>query len=475
MRKGCCRMAAAFSLRKEYQMTGKNERKLKKWAALFLAAAMSLTACGSIASTGSSTSSASGTSAVSESSTSTASAADVSESQTESTSVSESTAESESISEATAASSTSGSDTASADGFATTDDVSDAPDITGITIESKMVLNYAECFNVYYCTDGYKLIDVKDGAQYLLVPDGKEAPDDLDSDVIVIHQPLERIYMAATSPMALFDAIDSLDTIRLSGETADNWYVQDAVDAMNAGTMIFAGKYSEPDYELLVSENCDLAIESTMILHSPKVQEMIEMLDIPVFIDRSSYESQPLGRTEWIKLYGAMLDKEEEAADFFASQASVVENLKDFQNTEKTVAFFYINTDGSVVVRKPSDYVPKMIEIAGGRYVPTQVDSEEETKRSSVPMTMEEFYTQAIDADYLVYNGTIDDPINSVDDLLQKSELFADFKAVKEGNVWCAGKYLYQATDIVGNMITDIHLMLTGGDASQMTFMTKID
>ena len=137
-----------------------------------------------------------------------------------------------------------------------------------------MVLNYAECFNVYYCTDGYKLIDVKDGAQYLLVPDGKEAPDDLDSDVIVIHQPLERIYMAATSPMALFDAIDSLDTIRLSGETADNWYVQDAVDAMNAGTMIFAGKYSEPDYELLVSENCDLAIESTMILHSPKVQEM---------------------------------------------------------------------------------------------------------------------------------------------------------------------------------------------------------
>lgn len=57
MRKGCCRMAAAFSLRKEYQMTGKNERKLKKWTALFLAAAMSLTACGSTASTGSSTSS----------------------------------------------------------------------------------------------------------------------------------------------------------------------------------------------------------------------------------------------------------------------------------------------------------------------------------------------------------------------------------------------------------------------------------
>ena len=453
-------------------MTGKNERKLKKWAALFLAAAMSLTACGSTASTGSSTSSASGTSAVSESSTSTASAADVSESQTESTSVSESTAESESTSEATAASSTSGSDTAAADGFATTDDVSDAPDITGITIESKMVLNYAECFNVYYCTDGYKLLDVKDGAQYLLVPDGKEAPDDLDSDVIVIHQPLERIYMAATSPMALFDAIDSLDTIRLSGETADNWYVQDAVDAMNAGTMIFAGKYSEPDYELLVSENCDLAIESTMILHSPKVQEMIEMLDIPVFIDRSSYESQPLGRTEWIKLYGAMLDKEEEAADFFASQASVVENLKDFQNTEKTVAFFYINTSGAAVVRNPEDYISNMIELGGARNAFR--DLQDDSGKTSVPITMEQFYDTAEDADYLIYNASIDSTVKTLDDLLAKDSMFADYKAVKEGNVWTTEKSMYQATDKIAQFTNDINLLVTGGDPDQMVFLRKL-
>ena len=39
-----------------------------------------------------------------------------------------------------------------------------------------------------------------------------------------------------------------------------------------------------------------MAIESTMILHTPKVQEMIEDLDIPVFIDRSSYETHPLGK-----------------------------------------------------------------------------------------------------------------------------------------------------------------------------------
>lgn len=87
---------------------------------------------------------------------------------------------------------------------------------------------------------------------------------------------------------------------------------------------------------------------------------------------------------------------------------------------------------------------------------------------------MEEFYAAAKDADYLVYNATIDNPISSVDELLAKNELFADFKAVKEGNVWCVGKYMYQATDIVGQLIRDFHLMLTDGDPSQMTFLAKV-
>lgn len=449
-------------------MTGKNERKLKKWAALFLTAAMALTACGSTASTGSSAvSSAQSTSNVSEST----AASDLSENTAESTEKS-SSAETKSESEAAEANSASGNNTASVDGFATTDDVSDAPEITGITIESKLVLNYAECFNVYYCADGYKVLDVKDGAQYLLVPEGKEAPDDLDSDVIVIHQPLERIYMAATSPMALFDAIDSLDTIRLSGETANNWYVQDAVDAMNAGTMIFAGKYSEPDYELLVSENCDLAVESTMILHAPKVQEMIEMLDIPVFIDRSSYETQPLGRTEWIKLYGAMLNKEKEASEFFANQAGVVENLKDFQNTEKTVAFFYINTSGAAVVRNPEDYISNMIELGGARNAFR--DLQDDSGKTSVPITMEQFYDTAENADYLIYNASIDSTVKTLDDLLAKDSMFADYKAVKEGNVWTTEKSMYQATDRIAQFTNDINLLVTGGDPDQMVFLRKL-
>ena len=360
------------------------------------------------------------------------------------------------------------SDTAASEEFK-----DEAPQIPGLTYESEMELKYAQCFHVFYYNDGYALIDIKDDGQFLVVPEGKEAPADMDKSITVIQKPVSRIYLAATSAMALFNAIDGLDSIRLSGTQASGWYVDAAAQAMEDGKILFAGKYDEPDYELLINEDCDLAIESTMILHSPKVAEMIKELGIPVMVDHSSYESHPLGRTEWVKLYSVLLGKEKEAAAFFDEQAKVIEDLSGFTNTEKTVAYFYINTDGSAVVRTSDDYIPKMIEIAGGRYIFPDLKNTEGTG-SSVRLTMEEFYSQAVNADYLIYNASIDSPITSIDDLLAKSDLFADFKAVKDGNVWCTGKQLYQATDIVGELIQDVHLMLTDGDEKDMTFLTRV-
>lgn len=347
------------------------------------------------------------------------------------------------------------------------------PEIDGLTYESTMDLTYATEFDVYDYKDGYKLLDVHEDRQYLVVPEGKKAPEGLSEDIVVLQQPLDHIYMAATAIMSLLDAVDAIDQVKFSGLNASGWYVEDAKKAMESGDMIYAGKYSEPDYETLVNGECDLAVESTMILHTPKVQEMIEDLDIPVFVDYSSYESHPLGRTEWIKLYGAMLNKEDAADSFFEKQAQVIEKLKGFENTEKTVAYFYVNTDGSIVVRKSEDYIPSMIEIAGGRYAFKNLKNVD-SNAPSVKLTMEEFYATAVDADYLIYNGTIDGQVKSISDLEAKSNLFSEFKAVKEGNVWYTGKNLYQATDTVGELIMDMHLMLTDGDPKEMTFLEKM-
>lgn len=348
----------------------------------------------------------------------------------------------------------------------------DAPVIEGLTFTEETALKYATVFRLFRYEGGYTLIHIDGDADYLVVPEGAAVPAKLDGSVTVLQQPLDKIYLAATSAMSLFSAVDALDHIRLTGTRESGWYIDSAVEAMQRGDIEFAGKYSEPDYERLINEDCDLAIESTMIYHTPKVKEMIEDLGIPVLVDRSSYETHPLGRTEWIKLYAALVGKDAEAEAFFDKQADIITQLEGFENTGKTVAFFFVNSDGSVVIRKPTDYIPKMIELAGGHYA--FADFVTDQTNTSISVTMETFYGNAVDADVLIYNASIDAPISSIDELLAKDALFADFKAVKEGNVWCTGKSFYQATDIVGEMIRDIHLVLTGGAESDMTFLTRV-
>ena len=354
----------------------------------------------------------------------------------------------------------------------TVSDPDSAPKIDGLTYTGTMALQYATCFNVYYYEGGYKLISVPKSGDYLLVPDGKEAPKGLSDDITVIGQP-QNIYLAATSAMSLFCALDSLNVITMCGIKADDWTIDAARKAMEDGSIIFAGKYNEPDYETMVEKNCDLAIESTMILHNPEVQEMIENIGIPVFIDRSSYEPEALGRTEWIKLYGAMVNKEDEAFAHFAEQTKVISDLEGEKNTGKTVAFFSVGTDGTVTVRSGNDYIANMIKEGGGDYIFADLDTGEDSS-VSVSLSMEEFYNKANQADYLIYNGAIENGLGSVQDLIDKSNTFADFKAVRDGNVWQVGKSMYQATDTVGQFITDVHLMLTGGNESEMTFLSRV-
>lgn len=57
-----------------------------------------------------------------------------------------------------------------------------------------MDLTYAQEFDVFYYKDGYKLIDVHEGRQYLIVPEGKEAPKGLDSDIVVINSRFRYLY-----------------------------------------------------------------------------------------------------------------------------------------------------------------------------------------------------------------------------------------------------------------------------------------
>ncbi len=350
---------------------------------------------------------------------------------------------------------------------------SNAPEIPGLEFDSELELKRATEFSVYHYKDGYDFIDIHDSQKFLLVPEGGSVPEGLDEDIIVLQKPCNKIYLAATAAMAMFVSMDALDYIRMSSIKKEAWTFDEPKEAMEKGDILYAGKYSAPDYETMLDEQCTLALESTMIDHTPEVKEMIEDLGIPVMIDRASYESDPMGRAEWIKLYGVLTDHEKQAEEFFESQLDSIKDLDDFPNTEKTVAFFYVSTDGKVVVKRSTDYIPKMIEIAGARYVFKDLD--DESGRTSVDMSMEQFYNSAIDADYVVYNGSIDGSVKTLDDLINKDPVMKNLTAVRNKNCWVTKSAMYQRTDLVAEMILDFHKLFSEDDPQDLKYISKLE
>ena len=153
------------------------------------------------------------------------------------------------------------------------------------------------------------------------------------------------------------------------------------------------------------------------------------------------------------------IDSENAQVGKIDEQTRILEQVSVDEKTDKTVAFFFVTSNGLVQVRQSSDYVPKMIELAGGKYIFEDL-GDPDSRRSTVNMQVEEFYNGARNADYLIYNSSIDGGVSNVEELLDKCELLADFKAVKEGNVWCTTNDLYQQSLSTGYLIGDIHAMV---------------
>lgn len=350
---------------------------------------------------------------------------------------------------------------------------SDSPlQLEGYNYEKSLLLYYAKEFKIDQYSSGAYLVTVAGSDRYLLLPKEAAIPKNLPAQVAVISLPVSNVYLCASSAMALWNRLDSLDSIKFSAVQKKDWYVESALQAMEDGRIIYAGKYNAPDFELLLKENCPLAIESTMIYHTPQIKEKLESLGIPVFVDKSSYEENPLGRMEWIRLYALMCGKLEQAENFFDEQVSKIQSTVTSQKSApKSVAFFYINATGMVVVRGSEDYIVKMIEMAGGDYT---FKNTRKTSSPSVSVSMEQFYAQCADADILIYNSSIDNTLHSKADLLSKSPLFADFKAVQNGEIWTTGKYLYQATDRIGDMILDLSAIING-QAENLTFLERVE
>ncbi len=166
--------------------------------------------------------------------------------------------------------------------------------IPSLTWLEPELLDAAEEFTITRSQEGYTLVSVpNDDAAYLVIPEGRPVPEDVPETVTVLQQPISNIYLAASATMDMIVKLDAMDAVAFSALPADDWTIPEAEAAMEDGRIEYAGKYSAPDYERICSGDCGLAIENTMLYHSPEIREQLERFGVPVLVDHASHETPP--------------------------------------------------------------------------------------------------------------------------------------------------------------------------------------
>lgn len=330
-------------------------------------------------------------------------------------------------------------------------------DVDGeLILDYEEEFEYAEMLTMTHYKGGYTGFTIYGMSnQFLIVPEGKSVPADLGENVTVLQQPITRTCFNSANLVSLVDAIGGLDNIATVGVAQEKWYLPNMIEKMESGDILYSGSFSAPDFEMMVAEGVQLEFDTQMLNSKVEVISKYEELGIPYIIEPSSRESHPLARTEWVKLLGAIFGLEEEANAFFEEQKATVAAI-DTGDVDKSMAVYAIINDDQIAIRNGQDYMKKIVELAGAEYVPGDFYPDD---TSYTKVSFEEFYATCKDADYLLY-AIFTCPFESIEDMIEYNELFADFKAVQEGNVYYTITYISQATSSIVNLIEDVNTIL---------------
>ncbi len=364
-----------------------------------------------------------------------------------------------------------------------------------LTSTGKEENTFAELFSIEHLKDenekAYSKIEVFDkekklDTSWLLLPEGVDKVSGAPAGVnIMTFRDRQNIMVSSASTMALINAMDALSKVPMT--TADTtWRIQEIKDAIDKGTVKEVGKYSKPDYEQIISigaeKHVTFAVFSTMLDSVPDVYDQLtKTCNLRIMRDQSSYESHPLGRTEWIKIYGEIFDMRDKSDAVFNGQVEILNETTSKINVpeaeRKTVLIFYTtSTKDTFYVRNAADYVTELVNLGGGK----QVAEIGPGKSGNTKMTQESFIQECSQADYVLYNwtsgasGVKDESLQGLIDA-RLGDWFKDFKAYKEGNVWRTSNDFYQKMDKMGEMVADIYKMLYGENVSDtLTYVNRL-
>ncbi|NLJ43472.1 MAG: ABC transporter substrate-binding protein [Bacteroidales bacterium] len=306
---------------------------------------------------------------------------------------------------------------------------------TGGEISGRSVIMYAKRLSLVE-KDIYsqiKVINPWQGAKgeeqnWYLVRDSADIPPFINPGE-VIRVPVKSIICTSTTHLAMISAIGESGSVKGFSGTGF-LYSKEYNDRISASTLNEIGYDDNLNKEMIIKLKPDLVMMYGVGGESASFAGKLREMGLKVMFNADYLETDPLGKAEWIKLFGALYSKEKTADSIFKgiehdykdTEAFIRKNAKEHPRVLLGLPFkdtWYISPGNS--------YISELVNDAGGYYLWCDTESDE-----SIPMGLENVYIKALTADYWLNPGTAE-TLNQISSLDNR---FAGLPCYRNGNVF---------------------------------------
>jgi iron complex transport system substrate-binding protein len=263
--------------------------------------------------------------------------------------------------------------------------------------------------------------------RYFLVEKDKPVPDSLAGERI-IRTPVERVICLSTTHIGFLDALE--ETTSVTGISGSQYVSNQKVrKRMIKGEVPDVGYGQNLNYELMVNQNPELVMVYGIGSEVTSYVQKLEELGIPVVMVAEYLEESPLGKAEWIKFFGTLFQKENEAQHYFGQVENEYHRLKKLaaEASEKPKVLVGSPYKDSWWIPGGNSYLANLIADAGGDYL-----GKENPSNESYVISFEHALTFAHKADVWINIGNL----ASKDEILSTDERFKNFGVFKNGKLF---------------------------------------
>jgi len=237
---------------------------------------------------------------------------------------------------------------------------------------------------------------------WYLLPHGKRIPDGIDTSK-VIRIPVESVVCMSTTHVAMISAMGKASTIR--GFSGIGFiYDEEIRKLVEMGEIRETGYEDNLNKELILSMHPDVVIVYGIGSESAGYLGKLREMGIKVLFNADYLEEDPLGKAEWIKLFGELYDCTARADSLFKHIVNEYNNLRSFiaeKSTGKPRILLGLPFRDTWYISPGNSYISRLISDAGGEYL--WKDSESEV---SMPLGLENVYVRAVASDYWLNTGS---------------------------------------------------------------------